>query len=422
MPFDAAAQLGDPGHPVRRVLVLGATGSIGTQTLRVLDALNGASRDGARGVRYELAGLAAGRNAAELAALASRWPACPIALADDAAARSLPEELRSRCITGPESAERLVRESPCDIVVAAVVGSAGLPATLAAVQLGRDVALANKETLVAAGGLVLAAAERSGSRLFPVDSEHSGVWQCLRAVEGPGVAPPMSAHPSVRRVTITASGGAFRDRTRAEVASATPEQALRHPTWSMGAKVTIDSATLANKALELIEAHWLFGLGNDRLDAVIHRQSTVHAIVELVDGSTIAQLGPPDMATPIRLALTAPEVAPADGNRLDLAAMGRLDFEHADERRFPALALARRVIDEGGSSGAVFNAANEAAVGAFLEGRLPFGRIDELGGEVLDAIEPRAITSLAGALDADAEARRWVEDRIARGTTHGATA
>jgi 1-deoxy-D-xylulose-5-phosphate reductoisomerase len=398
----------------RRLLILGSTGSIGTQALEVVAHLRALGHD------LRVVGLAAGSNAPLLYEQAHRAGVRDVALAANGAAA--PDTLRVR--EGPDAAERLVREVECDVVLAAMVGVAGLPATLAGVELGRDVALANKETLVAAGSLVVPAAQRSGARLLPVDSEHSGVWQALRgrfpsalpARPDPG-APPMRCPGDVARITLTASGGPFRTWTREQMARATPEQALRHPTWRMGRKVTIDSASLMNKALELIEAHWLFGLEADRLDAVIHPQSIVHALVEFADGSVVAQLGVPDMRLPIQIALAYPARVPGTARRVDLCEVGRLDFEPADPGRFPALAFARRAMELGGAAGAVLNAANEAAVAAFLrgEGAPAFGAIADLVGEALERVRAPAPRSLEDVLAADAEARRWVESRLARG-------
>jgi 1-deoxy-D-xylulose-5-phosphate reductoisomerase len=300
-----------------------------------------------------------------------------------------------------------------------MVGAAGLPATLAAVELGRDIALANKETLVAAGALVVPAARRSGSMLLPVDSEHCGVWQCLvgspgrvtqeRGEGGAPVCPPCDVGESVSRVILTASGGAFRDRTHAEVYNATVDEALKHPTWSMGPKVTIDCASLTNKALELIEAHWLFGLPGEKLEAVIHPESIIHAMVEFADGSVIAQLAIPDMRLPIQYALTFPGRPEGVTRRINFATMRKLEFAPVDLDRFPAVATAYEVMKRGGTAGAVFNAANERAVEAFLAGRIAFGRIPEVAAEALRAVGVSDARSLEDVLAADAEARRFVE-------------
>jgi 1-deoxy-D-xylulose-5-phosphate reductoisomerase len=392
----------------RRLIILGSTGSIGTQTLEVVEHLNALHDAGRSDVRYRVVGLAAGRNVPRLLEQAARFDVPRVAIADGDAVSGAPAGLRVD--RGPDAAERLVRETECDVVLAAMVGAAGLPATLAAVEAGRDVALANKETLVAAGGLVVPGAKRTGAHLLPVDSEHGGVWQCLCGHSGP-VCPPMVA--DVKRLVLTASGGPFREWTRERIEAATPEEALRHPTWSMGPKVTIDSASLMNKALEIIEAHWLFGVPVDRIEALIHPQSIVHAFVEFVDGTLLAQLAAPDMRAPIQHALTWPGRAPGLANPLDVLTLRDLRFEAPDLSRFPALAFAGEAIRRGGTAGAVLNAANEAAVQAFLAGRLPFGGISRLVAHAMEKVPVRPLTSLADCLDADAEARRRVEEACA---------
>lgn len=396
----------------RRLLILGSTGSIGTQTLAVVEHLNALADAGRSPVRYDVVGLAAGSNADLLAEQAERFGVSQLALAGPDARYEGP----GTPIIGADAAERLVRETEADLVVAAIVGAAGLPATLAAIEAGTDVALANKETLVMAGPIVLAAASRSGARLLPVDSEHAGVWHTLKPALEPGQAPPFITPAAVRRVTITASGGAFRDCTLDDVYNATPEQALDHPNWDMGAKVTIDSATMINKGLELIEAHHLFGLGNDRLAVLIQRQSVVHALAELADGAVIAHLSATDMRHPIQCALAHPHAPDAHPDAtLGLGALTRLDFRPIDPDRFPAVALARRVIDESDTTlGAVMNAANEAAVAAFLDRRIPFGRITDLVAAAMAEIEPAPLDALAAATEADARARAFVEHHIAR--------
>lgn len=398
-----------PTQPVRRVLVLGSTGSVGTQTLDVIAHVNRLADEGRSPVRFIVAGLAAGRNADLLTEQARRFGVRELALADVEAAYEGPGDPRQ----GPDAAERLVREVECDLVVAAMVGAVGLPATFAAVELGRDIALANKETLVMAGPVILDAARRHNARIFPLDSEHAGIWQTLAGQISPGETPPFVTPDTVRRVVLTASGGAFRDRSAGDVYHATPEQALDHPTWSMGAKVTIDSATMTNKALELIEAHHLFGLGNDRLGVIIQRQSIIHALAELADGAVIAHLGPTDMRHPIQAALTSPHTLDAhNGSRLDLATLTALDFAPADPARYPALSLARLVIETGGTAGAIMNAANEAAVDAFVLGCIPFGRITELTAEAMEAVKPSPLGCLADAIEADRRTREFVHGRI----------
>jgi 1-deoxy-D-xylulose-5-phosphate reductoisomerase len=390
----------------RRLVILGSTGSIGTQALEVVEHVNALHDAGRSPLRFEVVGLAAGRNGALLAEQARRHGVRRVAIRE-----GLVEGSFEASWGGPDAAERLVRETESDLVLAAMVGASGVPATLAAATLGRDIALANKETLVAAGEIVVPAARRSGAKLLPVDSEHCGVWQCLAGRCG-NVSPPFEAASHVRRITLTASGGPFRTWTREQMERATPEQARRHPTWTMGDKVTIDSASLTNKALELIEAHWLFGVGPDRLGAVIHPQSIVHAMVEFADRSTLAQLATPDMRTPIHAAIAWPFEVGGVGRELDLATLSSLTFETIDEAKFPAVATAREVMRRGGTSGAIFNAANEEAVHAFIAGRIPFTRIATLSAEALDAVPMARADGVEAVLEADARARAWVNGRV----------
>jgi 1-deoxy-D-xylulose-5-phosphate reductoisomerase len=296
----------------------------------------------------------------------------------------------------------LERASP-DLVLNAVVGFAGLPATLWALERGADLALANKESLVAAGELALAAQRRGGGRLLPVDSEHSAAFQCLE-----GRSPE-----TVDSLVLTASGGPFRGRAREELADVTPDEALAHPTWNMGPKITVDSATLANKGLELIEAHFLFGLDYDRIDVTVHPASIVHALVRFRDGAAIAHLGYPDMRVPISYALTYPERAATPIPPLDLAAGLTLEFEPPDLETFPLLSLAREAGEEGGTRPCAFNAANEVAVAAFLAGRLPFLAIPEVVAETLAAVDGSAAHDLDDLVEADAAARRLAERSLA---------
>jgi len=388
------------------VLVLGSTGSIGTQTLEVIEHLNTLADT----QRIEIVGLAAGSNHALLREQAAKFNVPTLAIAQHTTDASWAR------FTGPDAAETLVREVECDLVVTAMVGAAGLPATLAAIERGRDIALANKETLVAAGAIVIPLARQTGSRLFPVDSEHAALWLCLQSVDA-SCCPPMHAPPTVRQAIITASGGPFRTWSRQDMDRATPEDALAHPTWTMGPKITIDSATLMNKALEVIEAHWLFGLDVDRLGVLIHPQSIMHALIELHDGSIVAQLGTPDMRTPIQQALTHPDRPVGLASRVSLQTLSTLSFEAPDESRFPALALARRVIESGGTAGAIVNAANEAAVTAYFDHHIALTRIADLAESALDAIGVSPVRSLADVLEADAAARAFVECQLGRATT-----
>ncbi len=398
----------------RRLIILGSTGSIGRQALEVVAHLNTLSREGLSPVSFEVVGLAAGSNITLLAGQAAEYPKARTALACPAPGADFVT------FTGPDSAQKLVVETEADLVLAAMVGVAGLPATLAAVEAGIDVALANKEALVAAGSLIIPAALRSGARLLPVDSEHAGVWQCLCCRAGaPTYPPPYDGGEESRgiaQITLTASGGPFRTWTKEQMRAATPSQARKHPTWTMGDKVTIDSASLMNKALELIEAHWLFGVGAGRLRAVIHPQSYVHALVEFTDSTTVAQLAPPDMRTPIHRALTFPHCAPSMSPRLDWSTLSSLTFEPVDAERFPAVNLALQIIAQTGQRpglGAWFNAANEVAAAAFAAGTISFTDISHLVATALASAPPLQVHDLTGVLAADTAAREFTNALIA---------
>ncbi|MBS0190676.1 MAG: 1-deoxy-D-xylulose-5-phosphate reductoisomerase [Phycisphaerales bacterium] len=396
-----------------RIVILGSTGSIGRQTLEVVDHLNTLHSQGVIAAGFQVVGLAAGKDGKLLSQQASRLGVRALALS--AGGQDSPQG----ALTGHDAAERLVREVDCDLVLAAIVGSAGLPATLAAVELGRDVALANKETLVAAGSLVVPEAHRTGAKLLPVDSEHAAVWQCLQAAPGgAAIIPALHACPaSVRKVILTASGGPFRTWSKSRINTATRAEALKHPTWTMGEKVTIDSASLMNKALELIEAHWLFGIPAEKLEAVVHPQSIAHAMVEFQDSSVVTQLACPDMRGPIQQALSFPHRVASLVKRLDPGeALPALQFEPPDLSRFPLLGLAGRVIESGGTAGAIFNAANEEAVCAFLRSEITFGRIAELVIDAMDAIGFAKLSSLDDALEADRRARVHVRELLRRST------
>lgn len=396
---------------LRRVIILGSTGSIGLQTVEAVAHLNELHHRQRHPHQYRVVGLAAGHGADALF-----QQALALGVADVSTLSDLDGPSQFRVRRGPAGATELVESIDADIVVAAVVGSAGLPATLAAARLGRRIALANKETLVAAGELIVPQAVRSAAAILPVDSEHSGVWQCLTGLAPASIVPPVAAAPpGVRRVVLTASGGPFRTAAISEMRAATPAQALRHPTWTMGAKVTIDSASLMNKALEIIEARWLFGLSPDQLGGVIHPQSIVHALVELHSGSTIAQLGRPDMRTPILHALAWPDIPSGIVEQPDLARAGRLDFEAIDPDRFPAFGLAFEVLANGGTSGAVLNAANESAVRAFLDGRCVFGDLATLASKTLHSVGVSPLRDLSDVGQAENEARRCVERLLASG-------
>ncbi|MBX3387837.1 MAG: 1-deoxy-D-xylulose-5-phosphate reductoisomerase [Phycisphaeraceae bacterium] len=396
-----------------RILILGSTGSIGTQTLEVVAHLNALHDKGLFPKHFEVVGLAAGKGAALIADQAARFGVKHLALSEGNG------DAPNGGFTGQDAAERLVREIECDVVLAAIVGSAGLPATLVAVELGRDVALANKETLVAAGSLVVPAAHKSGAKLLPVDSEHAAVWQCLQCgpdcARGP-IYPALAQPPAcVKKVTLTASGGPFRTWEKSRVQRATKVEALKHPTWTMGEKVTVDSASLMNKALEIIEAHWLFALPAEKIDAVVHPQSIAHALVEFDDSSVITQLAHPDMRGPIQQALAFPVRAPSLVKPLDLGELSTaLQFEPPDREKFPLLELAYTVIRAEGTSGAIFNAANEEAVLAFLRGEILFGRIGELVIEAMESIAPSPMRSLGDAIESDRSARDRVLESLRR--------
>ena len=351
----------------KQVAVLGSTGSIGRQALEVI-----AEQPGLRACA-----LGAASSWQLLAQQAEAHGPRYVALADGRAGEKLKARLPAgvELLCGPEAMSELVRMARPQVLLCGMAGSSGLAPTLAGIDCGCNLAIANKETLVMAGAVVMPAARRAGVAVLPVDSEHSAIFQCLSA----------GRREEVRRVTITASGGALRDWNVRDVQNATVEQALQHPTWSMGKKITIDSATMMNKALELVEAHWLFGLPAEQLQVVLHPESIVHSYVEFHDGSVIAQLARPDMKTPIAYALCHPDRPARDVARLDLPAIGRLTFSALEERFQRAVELGYRAIRRGGLTGAVLSSANEAAVEAFLDGRIPFGRIVPLVEQVLDS-------------------------------------
>jgi 1-deoxy-D-xylulose-5-phosphate reductoisomerase len=378
----------------RRLLILGSTGSIGTQALEVC-------RDSDE---LELVGLSAERSWEPLVAQARAHRVGRIALADeDAAARAAEAWTDGEVLAGAEGLVRLVVESRADLVLNALVGSAGLGPTVATLGEGIDLALANKESLVVGGELVTALAEATGARILPVDSEHTALHQLL-AGQPPGV---------VERLTITASGGPFRGRSREELQDVTVEQALAHPTWAMGGKITIDSATLMNKGLELMEAHHLFGTPYDRIDVVVHPQSLVHGLVQLADGAMLAHLGPPDMRIAISYALHGGESVDLEIAPLDLAAVGQLTFETVDLDAFPCLRLAGEAARQGGTAPCVLNAANEVAVHAFLEGRLRFLEIAEVIERTLAELPSEPVRAFESLYEADRMARTLARDAVA---------
>ena len=389
-----------PSQP-RKIALLGSTGSIGCAALDVVAASSGG---------LEIVALSAHQRLEQLCEQARQYRPQYVVASDASTARefdwtALPPG--TELLTGPEGVQRAVRSPEVDIVVTAVVGSAGLTGTWAALAAGKTVALANKETLVMAGPQIMRLAAESGARVLPIDSEHSAIFQLLDTTP---TAKPQRKH--VKRIILTASGGPFRSWSAADMQQATIEDALAHPTWRMGQKITIDSATMMNKALEMIEARWLFDLAPDQIDVVIHPQSIVHSLVEFIDGSVVAQLSPPDMRLPIQYALTWPERQASPAKKLDLTRALRLDFEPPDEHRFPALALGREVATAGGTAGAVLNAANEAAVARFLAGEIPFTEIVPACRAVLESHSFSAEPTLDELLKLDAWARqelvRWI--------------
>ncbi|MBX3396349.1 MAG: 1-deoxy-D-xylulose-5-phosphate reductoisomerase [Phycisphaerae bacterium] len=352
----------------KRVIILGSTGSIGRSALSVAESLPG---------EFEIVGLAADSSWERLVEQITRFRPCVAVLSDPVAGEKARAALRAAKIStellvGTDSLVRLVKEYDTDFVLAGIVGVAGLPATLAAVERGLTVGLANKESLVVAGRLMVEAATRSGAQLIPVDSEHSAIYQSLHS----------GRHEEIERIILTASGGPFRTWPLERMREATLSDALKHPTWDMGPKITIDSATMMNKALEIIEAKWLFDLDPNRIEVVIHPESIIHSMVAFRDGSVVAQLGSPDMRTPIQYALTYPRRLAGDCPRVDFSKLGRMHFEPPDEARFPALRIGHEVARRGGTAGAAMNAANEAAVEGFRAGRFPFLEIAELVGDV----------------------------------------
>ena len=383
---------------MKRLLILGSTGSIGTQALDVI------------GDEFELVGLSAGTAHEALVAQARAHGVKRIALSDpDAAARAAEAWTGGEVLGGPEGLVELVANADADLVLNAIVGSAGLGPTIVALTEGIDLALANKESLVVGGELVTALAEATGAQIIPVDSEHSALHQLI-AGERVG---------TIDKLVLTASGGPFRGRSRAELESVTVEQALEHPTWAMGGKITIDSATLMNKGLEVIEAHHLFGTPYDRIEVVVHPQSIVHALVTLCDGAALAHLGHPDMRVPIAYALHHPERVDVPVRTLDLAEVASLTFEPPDEDAFPSLRLAREAAVAGGTGPCVLNAANEVAVHAFLAGRLPFMGIPAVIERTLERVGAAGVHGFDSLYAADAEARTVAGELIA---VHGESA
>ncbi|HJZ64914.1 MAG TPA: 1-deoxy-D-xylulose-5-phosphate reductoisomerase [Candidatus Acidoferrum sp.] len=385
---------------MKQLAILGSTGSIGRQCLSVVEALPG---------RFSVVALAAGANLDELVGQIERHKPEIVSVGDAAKADELAGQLREKGIAlpsihhGREGMLAAGAHPKADVVVSAAVGVVGLEATYEAVKLGRTIALSNKEVLVAAGELVMGAVEKSGKELLPVDSEHNAVHQCLRAGE----------RKEVTRLVLTASGGPFRKTPLKDLEKVSVEQALAHPNWKMGNRITIDSATMMNKGFEVIEARWLFGMRPDQIDVVIHPQSTIHSMVEYVDGSILAQLGPTDMRMPIQYALTYPERVASNQVALDWSKLKRLDFEKASTRRYPCLRLAREAMKKGGALPCALNAADEVAVAAFLDGKLPFLGIPEVVEKVLGRMPRLKLHKMDDVLAADAEARRMAKEEVA---------
>jgi 1-deoxy-D-xylulose-5-phosphate reductoisomerase len=379
----------------RKIAILGATGSVGKSTLDLVER----NRE-----RFEVIAVTAASNVVVLAEIARRTRAKLAVTADESRLTELRELLAGTECRAAAGDTALIEAASgeAELVIAAIVGCAGLRPVMAAVEAGKTVALANKEALVTAGELMTGEAQASGAILLPIDSEHNAIFQCLAGARLDDVA----------RIILTASGGPFRTATAETIAAATPAQAVAHPNWSMGAKISVDSATMMNKGLELIEARHLFGLASDRIDIVIHPQSVVHSLVEFVDGSVLAQLGAPDMRIPIAYALAWPERLETHAQRLDLAAIARLEFEAPDPKRFPALRLARHALEEGGAAPIVLNAANEVAVASFLAGGIRFAEIVELVERAVDELDLAPPSSIPDVLAIDRRTREHLDAEV----------
>lgn len=385
---------------MKQIAILGSTGSIGCNTLRVIESFKG---------EFGVAALGAGSNVELLAEQIEAHRPRVVSVNDDESANKLRHELKRRGVAsqpkigiGVDGLCEVATINGAEIVIGAVVGALGLLPTYCALDMGRRVALANKETLVIAGELMTRAAEKSGAELLPVDSEHNALHQCLRG----------ERRREVKRLILTASGGPFRNSSKEEIENATREQALNHPTWRMGEKITIDSATMMNKGLEVIEARWLFNAATDEIDIVVHPQSVVHSMIELVDGSIIAQMGVTDMRHAIQYALTYPDRRPAELPPLDLTALSKLEFFALDAEKFPCVTLAYDALRKGGTMPAVLNAANEVAVAAFLDGKIRFGDIPRLIRGACEAHTPQPASTLDAVLAADRWSRDWARQHI----------
>jgi len=379
----------------RKISILGATGSIGTSTLDLVKRSP---------ERFQVEALTAASNVEALADAARRTEARLAVIADPGRLAELEQRLAGtgcRALAGPEALVEAAA-GDADFVMAAIVGCAGLLPVMAAIEAGKTIGMANKESLVSAGALMMDAAARHGATLLPVDSEHNAIFQCLAG----------NRREDVSRLILTASGGPFRTATVEQMQVATPAQAIAHPNWSMGAKISVDSATLMNKGLELIEAHHLFAMPADRIDILIHPQSVIHSFVEFIDGSLLAQLGSPDMRIPISYALAWPERMASAADRLDIADIARFDFDRPDEERFPALRIVREALGRGGGAPAVLNAANEAAVAAFLAGYIRFTDIAEMVEDAVAETPSGLLTSIDDVIALDRQARSGVESRV----------
>ena len=382
---------------MKRIAILGSTGSIGLNTIDVISRLTD----------YEVVGLAAGSNAALLAEQIKRFRPRLVSIAEPSMARELRSMVTGLDVEIVDDAAQVAAMAEAELVVAAIVGAAGLAPTMAAVRAGKTIALANKETLVMAGALVTREARQRGVRILPVDSEHSAIFQALAG----------DRSENVRRLILTASGGPFRSRTADELDNVTVEEALSHPSWNMGDKITIDSATLMNKGLEVIEAHWLFGVPVAQIDIAIHPECAVHSMVEYVDGSIVAQLGPTDMRGPIAYALCYPQRLDLGLERLDLLKLGTLHFQAPDPERFPAYRLAYQAVESGDTAPAILNAANEVAVKAFLTGRIPFTAIWRISDSVLNRVASGRANTLEDIWQADRAGREAAERLVNSGGT-----
>lgn len=398
----------------QRISLLGSTGSIGKSTLDVVAR---------HPERYSIYALSAQRNWEALAEQCAVFRPALAVIGSAEAAKSLQQALRERGLStevayGPEALCDIAASPECDTVVAAIVGAAGLPSALAAARTGKRILLANKEALVMSGALYMAAVQESGATLLPLDSEHNAIFQCLPPAQQAGKAAVQDPRGGIEKIILTASGGPFRTRDPASLADVTPDQACAHPNWVMGRKISVDSATMMNKGLEVIEAHWLFGLPPSRIDVLIHPQSVIHSMVSYSDGSVLAELGNPDMRTPIAHALAFPERIASGVGPLDLAAIGQLQFEKPDLVRFPCLRLAFASLEQGGTASAAMNAANEVAVDAFLEGQIRFTAIATVVEDVMNAMTHGAASRLEDVFAADEAARSQARACLERHRWH----